>query len=381
MVERVDIATTGKSGNGFRQEHPLLYEFLRDQLPMIVGVFLLGVLASYWQHGYLAGGERAFGIAGVRVPIWHLIWMGLWTGYTMGVVGEASGIFSLPYSMSVLQFTNVGVSPTGLITTFLNPFGALLGYYRNRQWNLDLAMGLCIGAILGSPIGPFIRVYLLDDPEPFKAVIGICLVIMAAHLFLQVTPWYLRRNVRTRMFKEKFDALMRERVAAGLPASGLPDDFAIETVEKSWKKVVISYWGETQSFNVPLMILIGFVVGIVASALGVGGGFMLVPIMVTLFGLPMYVLVAATIPFVITLSLTGLVSYAVIVPTLTGNLAQPDWSFGLFVACGAILGAWLAAKTQRFIPEKFLKPMLGAVTIVVGVLYVINYFWPLPFKV
>jgi hypothetical protein len=129
------------------------------------------------------------------------------------------------------------------------------------------------------------------------------------------------------------------------------------------------------------MIFIGFVVGIVASALGVGGGFMLVPIMVTLFGLPMYVLVAATIPFVITLSLTGLASYALIVPALTGEIAEPDWSFGLFVACGAIFGAWLAAKTQRFIPEKLLKPMLGAVTIVVGVLYVVNFFWSLPFKV
>ena len=103
--------------------------------------------------------------------------------------------------------------------------------------------------------------------------------------------------------------------------------------------------------------------------------------MVTMFGLPMYVLVAATIPFVITLSLTGLVSYALIIPALTGQFAQPDWSFGLFVACGAILAAWLAAKTQRFIPEKTLIPMLGSVTVVVGVLYVLNYFWPLPFKV
>lgn len=364
-----------------RKAHPLIWEFIHDQLPVILAVFIAGVAASYWQHGYLAGGSLPFGVAGVRVPIWHLVWMGLWTGYTMGVVGEASGIFSLPYSMSVLQFTNVGVSSTGLITTFLNPYGALLGYYRNKQWNLDLAKGLCFGAILGSPIGPFIRVYLLDDPEPFKAVVGMALILMSAHLFLQVTPWYLSRNTRQREFKEKFEKLVRERETAGLPAGGLPDDFVIETMEKSWKQVTIRYWGETQTFSMPLMVLIGFIVGIVASALGVGGGFMLVPIMVTLFGLPIYVLVAATIPFVITLSFTGLISYALIIPKLTGHIAHPDWSFGLFVAAGAILGAWLASKTQRFIPEKLLKPMLGAVTIIVGLLYVINYFWPLPFKV
>jgi len=361
--------------------HPLLWEFLRDQLPVIVGVFILGVAASYWQHGYLAGAERPFGVAGVRVPIWHLVWMGLWTGYTMAVVGEASGIFSLPYSMSVLQFTGVGVSPTGLITTFLNPFGALLGYYRNHQWNLDLAKGLCVGAILGSPIGPFIRVYLLNDPEPFKAAIGLALVMMAAHLFLQVTPWYIARNVRQRRFKEKFAAHVAACEAAGKVASGLPDDFRIRTLQSSWRRVTVSYWGETQEFSVPLLVGIGFLVGVVASALGVGGGFMLVPILVSLFGIPLYVLVAATIPFVITLSLTGLLSYAVIVPMLSGTRAEPDWSFGLFVASGAILGAWLASKTQRFIPEHFLKPMLGAVTGLVGTLYIVNFFWPLPFKV
>ena len=66
---------------------------------------------------------------------------------------------------------------------------------------------------------------------------------------------------------------------------------------------------------------------------------------------------------------------------LSGMRAAPDWSFGLFVACGAIFGAWLASKTQRFIPEKFLKPMLGVITGIVGVLYMVNYFWRLPFEV
>lgn len=370
-----------QSKEGFWLRHPLLKEFFRDQIPMIVGVFVLGVIISYLQHGFLPGADLAFPIAGVRVPIWHLLWMGFWTGYTMGIVGEASGIFSLPYSMSILQFASVNVSPTSLITTFLNPFGALLGYWRGKQLNFDLAVWLCIGAVLGSPIGPFIRVYFLSDPVPFKAIIGIALFLMAAHLCIQITPWYLRRTARQRAFKEKFDRMMKESLKAGKAPSGLPADFKIVTLERSLKRIKIGYWGEEQSFSVPVMLLIGFGVGVVASALGVGGGFILVPIMVTLFGLPMYVLVAATIPFVITLSLTGLISYTVTLPLLTGNSAPPDWSFGLFVASGAILGAWLASKTQKFIPEKYLKPMLGIITGLVGVLYIINYFWGLPFKV
>jgi len=369
------IETTG--GNS----HPLVREFIREQAPIIMGVFGLALLAGYLQTGTLPGADTPFPVAGVRVPIWHLLWMGFWTGYTMGLVGEASGIFSLPYSMSILQFTGVAVSPTSLITTFLNPFGALLGYRREKQWNLDFALWLCVGAFIGSPIGSFIRLYWLRDPAPFKMLIGCALIVMAVHLCIQITPWYLARTVRQRLFTEKFDRLKEERRQAGQVPTGLPDDFSIVTVRKSLKSITLSYWGEEQTFSVPLMCLIGFVVGIVAAAMGVGGGFMLVPIMATIYGVPMYVLVAATIPFVIVLSITGLISYVFTIPMLTGVSAAPDWSFGLFVASGAILGAWVASKTQKFIPEKFLKPMLGVITGVVGILYIIQYFWHLPFTV
>ena len=99
-------------------------ELLRQQVPIVVAVLGLGVAASYLQHGFLAGGDRPFPLAGVRVPLWHLLWLGFWTGYTMALVGEATGIFSLPYAMSILRFDNVHVSPTNLVITVINPLGA-----------------------------------------------------------------------------------------------------------------------------------------------------------------------------------------------------------------------------------------------------------------
>lgn len=162
------------------------------------------------------------------------------------------------------------------------------------------------------------------------------LLFMAIHLWIQITPWYISRTTRQRAFKEKFDNMVKECIKAGKAPCGLPEDFKIVTLERSLRRVRIGYWGEEQNFSVPVMLLIGFVVGIISSALGVGGGFMLVPIMASLFGLPLYVLVAATIPFVITLSITGLISYTVTLPLLTGVSAPPDWGFGLFVASGAI---------------------------------------------
>ena len=132
-------------------------EFFAEQLPLIVLTFAAGLAAAYLQHGTLPGGDIEFPTDGVRVPIWHLMWMGAWTGYTLALVGEASGIFALPYTMSVLQFSSPAVFPTTQILTLFNPLGALFGFRRNRQWNLDFALWACIGGASGAPIGPFIR--------------------------------------------------------------------------------------------------------------------------------------------------------------------------------------------------------------------------------
>lgn len=351
-----------------------------QQFPLISAVFALGLISAFLQHGFLPGGDRAFPLAGVRVPIWHLVWMGFWTGYTMGVVGEASGIFALPYSMSVLQFTSAHVSPTTQLLTFLNPFGALFGFRRERQWNLDLALWVCLGGALGGLVGPFLRVLLLAEPRPFKALVGVALGVMGAHLCYEATPWFLARARRQRVLDAKFTNAAEARRAAGLAPSGLPADVRIATVAKSSRHLTIEFWGETWRLSVLLLFLVGLGVGVAASTLGVGGGFLLVPIFATLYGLPMYVLVAATIPYVITLSAVGLVTYSIVVPALTGAVSQPEWAWGFFAAAGGILGSWCAAKTQKFVPERFLKVMLGGVTGVTGILYLVDYFVRLPFR-
>ena len=356
-----------------KASHTILAEFLREQLPVIIATIAGGMLISYLGYGYLPGAGRAFPAAGISVSLPHLIAMGFGTGYLMGLVGEASGILSLPYSMSVLGFTSAGVSPTNLVLTLINPIGALLGYRRTRQWNLDIALWPCLGALLGAPIGPFIRFYLLNDPAPFKIVVSAALFLMGVYLWVQITPWYLKKTVRKKNSPEY--------PASGSGRSALPADFRITTVERSLRRVSIEYCGVEKSLSSPALLGIGFLVGVIASALGVGGGFLLVPIMATLFGLPMYVLVAVTIPYVITLSGVGLISYLFIVPAVTGSTASPDWAFALFAGSGAVFGSWLASKTQRFIPEKLLKPMLGTLTAVAAVLYILNHFVELPFDV
>jgi hypothetical protein len=356
-------------------------EALSEQAPIVLGVLALGVAASYLQHGFLVGAGRPFPLAGVDLPLWHLLWLGFWTGYTMALVGEATGILSLPYTMSILRFDNLHVSPTNLVVTVINPLGALLGFRRAGQWNLDFALWPCLGSLVGSQVGPFLRVAYLSDPAPFKALVGLALFWLGVHLVWSITSWYLRRHHAQRLFAERFRARARGEAAAGRLPSGLPEGARIRTLERSWRRLRIGFLEQEWSLSVPLLLAIGAGVGLVASTLGVGGGFVMTPLLVTLFRMPMYVIVAATIPFVMVQSVIGLFSYLVVVPAFTGRYDPPEWAFGFFVAAPAVFGAWLAARTQRFVPESSLKLVAGVITGLGGLLYLVNYFVPLPFKI
>ncbi len=354
----------------------VLGELLIEQLPLILLCLGSGVIAAYWQHGFLPGADVPFPLAGVQVPIWHLVWMGFWTGYTMAIVGEAAGIFALPYQMSILQFGSISVTPTTQLLTFINPFGALFGFYRSHQYNWDFALWVCAGGALGALIGPFVRLKLLSDAGPFTAAVGVALAVTGVHLCVTGIRGFRVKNA----FEQKFaDAAKREHDAGRSP-SGLPAGVRIETVRKGGGSITISYWGERWTMDTRLLFAVGFGVGIVSSALGVGGGFLLVPIFAAFYGLPIYVLVAASIPYVIALSAISIFTYSVIVPALTGSWTPPEWAWGLFAAAGGVFGAWCAAKTQRFVPQTLLKLMLGTITLAAGLLYFASLFIQLPFK-
>lgn len=334
-------------------------ELLTQILPLTLAAWAIGIAASYLQHGFLIGGSRGVPLAGpdCDVALWHLLLLGFSAGYSMALVGGATGLVSLPYAMSVLGFTTIHVSPTVQLETFLNPFGALLGFRRSGQWNTDFALPLCVGAAIGAIIGPFIRVRALPDPIPFKAAVGVALIFVAGQMLYRVVA------------------------QRSSPVKSSNDCTVIRTLSRSWQHVEIRYGEECCRMSVVGLVVLGAFVGIVGTTLGVGGGFLLVPILAEYYHLPMRVIVAASIPFVIVLSAVGLFSFNVTVPWLTGQHVPTEWAWGFFTGGAAVLGSWLATHSQRHIPEKFLRGVLGVSNGVVGLLYVLGYLGISRFKI
>lgn len=240
--------TRSADGFGWRRE------FLLEQLPLFLALTACGFLTGWLQHGHFPGIDGPFPVAGGDVPLWHLMWMGAWTGYIMAIVGEASGILALPYSMSVLNFTAAGVSPTIQLLSLLNPIGALIGFGRGRQWNRDLALWACLGAVPGGLIGPFVRWYVLMDVSAFTLLVGLALGAAGAHL-----GWAGVRHLR-RARSESCDG----------PAP--PPTIPIRTQGRRGVHLTVAYGDAAYPVNVARLTLAGFLVAIVSTALGATNG-------------------------------------------------------------------------------------------------------------
>ncbi|SNC64230.1 hypothetical protein SAMN06265337_1038 [Hymenobacter gelipurpurascens] len=113
------------------------------------------------------------------------------------------------------------------------------------------------------------------------------------------------------------------------------------------------------SFNYPLILGIGLVVGALTGFVGAGGGFLIIPALVLGARLPMKLAVGTSLAIIALNSLIG----------FTGDLSAGTpiaWPFLLgflsFALVGIVLGTYLA----RFIPGTKLKPAFGWFTLAMG---------------
>ncbi|MFZ1807821.1 MAG: sulfite exporter TauE/SafE family protein [Cyclobacteriaceae bacterium] len=117
--------------------------------------------------------------------------------------------------------------------------------------------------------------------------------------------------------------------------------------------------GDQIKYNYPLIFLEGFLVGGVTGLVGAGGGFLIIPALVLLAGLPMKQAVGTSLLIIAMKSLIG----------FTGDLGseiQIDYKFMMMFSAFAIAGILGGAYLSKFIPGKKLKPAFGWFVLVMG---------------
>lgn len=116
---------------------------------------------------------------------------------------------------------------------------------------------------------------------------------------------------------------------------------------------------EERPFNFPIIILEGLVVGTITGLVGAGGGFLIVPALVLLVGLPIKKAVGTSLIIIAIKSLIGFLGDI-------GSGQEIEWGFlGLFTAFSAI-GMFLGIYATKFISADGLKKAFGWFVLVMG---------------
>ena len=276
-------------------------------------------------------------IAEISVNVFLLLGMGGGVGFLSGLFGVGGGFLMTP----LLIF--IGVTPAVAVATEANQIMAasvsgVLAHW--RRGNVDFKMGgvLLFGGALGSVSGVWLFT-LLRGLGQLDLVISLCYVIL-----LGVVGVLMLVESTRALFRMRRQADVRRKLHQHHWMHGLPFKMRFRK-----SKLYISAL---------LPVMIGFIVGILAAIMGVGGGFIMVPAMVYLLGMPTSVVVGTSLFQII--FVTGTVTFL----QATQNQTV-DAILALILLTGGVIGAQVGTRVGTRLRGEHLRSLLALLVLAV----------------
>jgi len=291
-------------------------------------------------------------------------------------MGGISGAFLLlPFQMSVLNYTAPSVSGTNHVFNIVAIPSGVYRYIKEGRMAWPLTWVVIAGTLPGVFIGYYLRVLYLPDPKTFKLFVGCVLFYIGIRIFKELLGGNKAQSAGAKGLEEKFKARAAEikKEQSSKMTAGIPADAVVKTISISLKKVEYAFWGERFSFNTIGMFVLAFVVGIIGGAYGIGGGAIIAPFCVAFFHLPIYSIAGATLMGTFITSVAGALFFSVL-PATQGVSPMPDWPLGILFGIGGFIGMYLGAKTQKYVPQKFIKIFLGTAIMFLAIKYIVQFF-------
>ena len=300
-----------------------------------------------------------FETASITLPIWLPLLWGVLVGLVFSTVGAAGGILASVGLISVMgvQDPNL-VKPMAQALTLATPLIAVPGYFRQCRVVVSLAVILGAGGILGALIGSTLSVSYLADLKIFRPVFGVLVLVIA----LQILWLQLSQNRQAGTHAGRAAAAFEGLVHDG----GSPCAIGVRHLHYSARRILFEFGGEQFSYPPWAPFLAGTGIATVSSALGVGGGFLLVPFMTILLGLPMFIVAGTAALAIAVSSITSIANYMRLGIEL-------DIPLLLLLLAGTIAGAWTGPRLSRHLHERWLQGILCLVLLLIGLRYLRVY--------
>jgi uncharacterized membrane protein YfcA len=319
--------------------------------------------------------NMTFPVSGVTASILFPPVVSLIISFFTSMGGISGAFLLLPFQMSVLNYTAPSVSGTNHVFNIVAIPGGVYRYIKEGRMAWPLTWVVIAGTLPGVFIGYYLRVLFLPDPKTFKLFVGCVLLYIGIRLFKELLGGNKGQTAGAKALEEKFKvrAVKIKKEQSSKIAAGIPAEAVVKTISISMKKVEYDFWGERFSFHTLGMFSLAFIVGIIGGAYGIGGGAIIAPFCVAFFQLPIYTIAGATLMGTFITSVAGALFFSVL-PATNGISPMPDWPLGFLFGMGGFIGMYLGAKTQKYVPQKFIKVFVGSAVIVLAVKYIAQYF-------
>ena len=137
----------------------------------------------------------------------------------------------------------------------------------------------------------------------------------------------------------------------------------MQVTKWSIPRIHFTFFGVEFSFNPLWPVLGGIVIAAISSFIGVGGGFLYVPFLTSIVGLPMFIVAGTSALTVFISMVTSIASYIKIAGT------PIDFLFIGAELIGIFMGSVVGPMTSKYIPDVWLKRLFVVLAFYVGLRY------------
>ena len=315
-----------------------------------------------------------FPIAGIEVAPWIPPLVAFVITFITSMGGVSGAFLLLPFQLSFLGYTNPSVSATNQVFNMVAIPSGVYRYWREGRMVWPLTWGVIAGTLPGVFIGAVVRVAYLPDTRNFKLFAAAVLFYIGLRMIqdlLQTKAHKANQSNSENRFRE---SVRRHQAADGADPQDNSHAPAITVTHFNLKRLGYTFYGESFDVSFWGIFILSLIVGIVGGIYGIGGGTIIAPFFLAIFGLPVYTVAGAALMGTFVTSVAGVAFYQALAPFYPDMSVAPDWLLGILFGAGGTAGMYFGARCQKFVPAKAIKWMLAAIIVLTALKYSVAFF-------
>lgn len=276
---------------------------------------------------------------------------GVFVGVMSGLLGVGGGTIMVPIFRLAFGMSPLASTATSLFAIIPTSISGVVAHTRAKTCVPKLGLALGVGGAVMSPVGVW-----LASVSPGWLVICVAAVVIGFSAFKM-----FKKAVKCASVPRAGQAGGNAQAAAGASSAASAGSGA-ESANPgaASSQPVLSRKQYLQG------ACIGLVAGLTSGYVGVGGGFIMVPLMLAILDIPMSLASGTSLIAIMILAIPGVIEQG-----LLGNI---DYLAGIAIVVGSIPGALVGARLVRVVPERQLRFIFGGFLLVAAVMLMLNEF-------